>query len=95
MGIELKPDERLAYFILESVKDKEGNYIPCIAVEGRKGYYLTDWAWGKNIDIAEKAALEKNTEMGLTQADVDKIIFGTMKTGKLKLERSNEIDMER
>jgi len=70
--------KRVCFFILETIKDNTG-YIPCMAVEGEKGYYLTDWNWGKDIELAEKCAKKKNRMLELTEADCLKIVGSTMR----------------
>ena len=68
------------YFIQPTVKSNDGQYIPCIAKEGETGYYKTDWKWGKDIDVAEKLAEEKNTAMGISPEESMRIVIGTMRT---------------
>lgn len=70
---------RLAIFIQETVKSTDGQYIPCIAVEGEKGFYKTDWKWGWDKVKAEEWANERNARVGLSPEDVLKIVLGTMK----------------
>ena len=70
-------DSRLAYFIMLTQTNERGEFIPLIAKEGQPGYYLTDWTWGRNQDIAETLCRERNTKMGLSKKDVDQIITST------------------
>lgn len=70
---------KVAYVILQTVVNEKGEYIPCIAKEGERGYYKTDWAWGKDLAIAEQYAVEKNKAMGLSKEDAMKIVLGTMR----------------
>ena len=51
------------YLIQATVKAEDGGYIPCIAEENKAGYWLTDWNWGDNLELAEKCALEKNAKI--------------------------------
>lgn len=37
------PQGRLVVFIMETEKSDDGQYIPCIAEEGTRGYRRTDW----------------------------------------------------
>jgi len=71
-------EQKRVYMILQTVKNKNGEYIPCIAVENEKGYNLTDWAWGKDFQIAENIASEKNQKMGYTEKEVFQVILSTM-----------------
>ena len=71
-------EARTAYMILETVRDKNGEFIVCIAKEGEKGYYRTDWHWGTDLKLAEACAEEKNAMLGLTKEDAINIILSTM-----------------
>lgn len=70
--------ERRVYFINQLVRAEDGGYIPCIAVEGEQGYYRTDWNWGKDLDLAERIATEKNEAMGYDKRTAMLIQLGTM-----------------
>jgi hypothetical protein len=67
------------YFINELKRDKDGGYIPCIAVEGETGFYLTDWNWGDDLELAQKIADEKNQALGFTPKEAFLIVLGTMR----------------
>ena len=71
--------ERRVYFINELVRDADGGYIPCIAVEGEQGYYRTDWNWGSDLALANQIADEKNAAMGFTPREAMLIVIGTMR----------------
>lgn len=66
------------YVILETVRDTDGGYIPCIVKDGETGYYKTDWNWGTDLDIAEELADEKNEAMGFSAEEVDRIVMDSM-----------------
>lgn len=70
---------RFAYFVMETQKTDAGSFIPCIAVEGVPGYCQTDWRWGVDFEIAKKAALQLNTDLHLSDDDVNHIIASSMK----------------
>ncbi len=70
--------QKLAYFVQDTAKDEEGNYIPCVAIEGQKGYNLTDWEWGKDFKLAEKCAKQLNEEMGISDNEAMEIVLSTM-----------------
>lgn len=70
---------RTIYFIQETVKDKDGQYIPCIAVEGETGYHLTDWKWGSNKTVAQSIADDKNAIMGTDVKEAMIIQLSTMR----------------
>jgi hypothetical protein len=36
----------MAYLILDEIRSKDGGYIPYLAWEGEKGYYLTNGNYG-------------------------------------------------
>jgi len=70
-----------AYFIQETVRDENGEYIPCIAVDGESGYYLTDWHWSTDRALAEQCCDEKNEAMGITTHDAMLIVLRSMFSG--------------
>lgn len=69
---------RKVYFIMETERTEAGEFIPCIAVEGEKGFYRTDWAWGKNFDKAQEIADEKNLNLGIDPKEAILIQLSTM-----------------
>lgn len=72
-------EKRTAYMLLETERTAAGEYIPCIAVEGERGYHRTDWTWGKDLKIAQECADKKNAMLGLSKEDALKIVFSTMR----------------
>jgi len=70
---------KTAYFINQTVVNEKGEYIPCIAKEGETGYYKTDWAWGRDLKVAEQIADEKNEGMGLTKKEAMTIVLRSMR----------------
>ena len=70
--------ERMAMFVMKTETTDAGEFIPCIAVEGKKGYYPTNWHWGKDFKVAESLCEKRNENMGYTKEDVLKIIGSTM-----------------
>jgi hypothetical protein len=73
----INEESRRCYFIQETVKDEEGEYIPCVAVEGEKGYYKTDWHWGKDRELAEHCCEVKNAGLGVKKMDAYQIVMST------------------
>ena len=71
-------DRPFAYFIQQTVVDSNGEYIVCVAVEGVKGFWETDWHWGTDLDIAESCATDKNAKLDLTEKDAARIVCSTM-----------------
>ena len=72
---------RSVYFVDVFNKDEQG-FIPCIAVEGEKGYYRTDWHWDCTLEEAEELCKEKNANMGFTDPkEIYMIIASTMSFG--------------
>ena len=67
------------YVILETVRDSDRGYIPCIAVEGEHGYHKTDWNWGSDLDIANKICDEKNEKLGYSPKEAFAIVLNTMR----------------
>ena len=69
---------RSVYFVQQTVRNEQG-WIPCIAVEGEKGYYKTDWTWDCTFEEAEAICKEKNANLGYTdQREIFSIIISTM-----------------
>lgn len=66
------------YFILPTVKDIDGGYIPCIAIEDEPGYYKTNWNWGESLEIAEECARQKNLALGISEKEAFKIVLSSM-----------------
>jgi hypothetical protein len=52
------------YFINELKRAEDGGYIPCIAQEGRTGFWPTDWNWGEDLGFAREIADEMNEKLG-------------------------------
>jgi hypothetical protein len=70
-------DRRFAYTIVVESVDEDGNFIPCIAVENRRGYYpmtgkgpcATPWKWGKDYTKAVETADAMNEKRGLSKLE--------------------------
>lgn len=71
-------EPRKVYFIMETERAEDGGFIPCIAVEGERGFYKTDWNWGDDKEQAQKWADERNEIMGIDRREAAKIQFQTM-----------------
>ena len=72
------PKGRRAFFVMESQTNDDGEYRACIAVEHVRGYFKTDWCWGKNLKVATGIARRRNELIELTPADALKIICFSM-----------------
>jgi hypothetical protein len=70
--------KRTCYFILETVTDTDGGYIPCIAKENEPGYWKTDWNWGTDLEQAREIAREKNAALGISPQDAWTISTSSM-----------------
>jgi len=70
--------KRTAYFILETQRTSDGRLIPLIAIEGERGYHLTDWSWTSDADVARGLAQEKNLMMGISDKEAMRIVGSTM-----------------
>ena len=73
------PKGRRALFILENKTNEQGEYQALIAVENVRGYYKTDWFWGKDFKVAQAIADRRNGLAGLTASDVNLIILSSMR----------------
>lgn len=69
---------RKVYFIMETERTEAGEFIPCIAVEGEKGFYRTDWAWGSDPEVAQEIVDKKNADLGIDSKEAMLIQLGTM-----------------
>ena len=78
--------KRFAYTIVVESTDKDGNYIPCVAIEGERGYRplsgrgrcSAPWTWGKDYNKANEIADDLNKKMGLSKMEALKIVGSTM-----------------
>ena len=70
--------ERIVFFVLESQINDKGEFKALIAVEGKKGYYTTDWFWGTDLATAEAVADARNDRMGISIIEAFKIVAFTM-----------------
>ena len=67
-----------AVIIVDGVKDDGGNVIPCVVIDNEKGYHLTNWSWGKDIEVAKKLADEYNEKLGVSKEDVNRLVLQSM-----------------
>jgi len=74
--------KRWCYYISPTRVNKNGEYQVGIVTEDESGYQLTDWFWGKDFDLANKIADERNLKLGLTQEDCFHIIASSMRISK-------------
>jgi len=72
-------NKRIAFFVLERQRNDKGEFQALIAVEGKKGYYTTDWFWGTDFATAEAVADARNDRMGISIIEAFKIIASTMR----------------
>jgi hypothetical protein len=70
--------KRLAYFVRDIERTKEGAYIMCVAVEGESGFYKLDWAWHCSFTRAKTETALMNKKLGLNEEKVNEIIISTM-----------------
>jgi hypothetical protein len=70
--------KRLAYFVRDIERTKEGAYIMCVAVEGESGFYKLDWAWHCSLTRAKTETALMNKKLGLNEEKVNEIIISTM-----------------
>ena len=69
---------RVAYFVLDTERTKEGAFIACLAVEGEPGYFKLDWGWHCSAARAKAETVLMNDNLGLTEEDANEIIISTM-----------------
>ena len=83
-AVKQQEEERLkgktCYFIMETERDEQGNFIPCIAKEGESGFWRTDWQWGKDKALAQECADDMNEKLGLTKTQAMIIQLRSMRT---------------
>jgi hypothetical protein len=72
-------EKRMVMFVMESQRNKQGEFRALIAVEGESGYYKTDWFWGTDLNDAEQIAKERNKRMNISEEDARKIVLSTMR----------------
>lgn len=86
MAIDLG-NKRVAYFILESQMNGDGEYNVLVAVEGESGYYKTDWFWGRDLKVAEQIVRTKNEALGISVEDAYEIVLSSMRKGAIETPR--------
>lgn len=74
-----RSEPRVAYFVNQAITDEHGEWIVCIAVEGERGYYKTDWHYNCAFQFAEATVAELNARLGVSELDATKIVLGTMR----------------
>ena len=80
----LSEGRRYCFVILPEVRDSRRGFRPCIVFENEPGYYpngggdVEPWYWGKDLAIAEQCARYQNAKLGLSDADVNKIVGSSM-----------------
>lgn len=70
---------RQVFFVMRTEISEDGQYIPCIAVEGETGYYKTNWKWGTDFDQAQEWCDERNQKMGISTMEAARIQVATMR----------------
>lgn len=70
---------RRAYFIHDDIRADDGGYLVCIAEEGVKGYWPTDWNYGKRKQAAQVGIDNLNTQLGISKGDAHKITIDSVK----------------
>jgi hypothetical protein len=69
---------RMAYFVRDTERTKEGAFIVCVAVEDEPGYFKLDWGWHCSSARAKAETVLLNDKLGLTEEEVNEIIISTM-----------------
>ncbi len=71
----------------EASQEKWGGYMPSMVIEGEAGDYpmqggdhkwAVPWIWGKTKDEANKACDAYNKRRGLSEKDVNDIVYSSM-----------------
>jgi hypothetical protein len=83
----LLANKRFALTIVADEQDENGEFIPCVAIEGEKGYRplrgngpcATPWHWGKDYNKAMALCDDYNEKLGLTRVEAWKIVGSTMR----------------
>jgi hypothetical protein len=70
-------NKRIAYFVSAGER-KEGAYVMCLVVEGEPGFYKLDWGWHCSLAKAKAETALMNKNLGLNEADVNRIVISTM-----------------
>ncbi len=84
----IKMNEKMAVIIFDSEKDRHEEYIPCIVKEGKQGYFLTNWRWGKDKDVAQKLADNYNARLGISKEEVKQLTFESMRESVKKMQET-------
>ena len=90
--VEATEAPRIAIFVMETQMNDKGEYIALIAVEGERGFYKTDWYWGKDFNLAQECADERNARLGLSKKEAAMIQGSTMRGMKMPEAEPEEPD---
>lgn len=88
----IKSQKRMVIFVMETQMNDKGEYIALIAVEGERGFYKTDWYWGKDFKVAQAIADERNARLGLSKKESAAIVCSTMRGMKMPEAEPEEPD---
>jgi hypothetical protein len=76
---------RIAYFLLDTVRDESGNYIVLMAEEGRHGYITTGWKYSKDRAVAQKGVDQLNASIDLAPDEIQALIDASLETDDEKV----------
>lgn len=71
-------DNRICYFIDETMCNDEGEWIPAVVEEYQSGYSQTNWTWKCTFEKAKEYIKDMNSKLGLTELDAWKIVASSM-----------------
>jgi len=68
----------MVLFVMQTVTNDKGEYQACLAIEGERGYRLTDWFFGTDYGEAEAECDRRNLVMGYNKQEATNIVLSTM-----------------
>ena len=69
---------RFIYFVMQTQRASDGQYIALTCEENVRGYHLMDWKWGTDFAHAEATAQSMNDRMGISKEEAFKIQMSSM-----------------
>ncbi|KKN89754.1 hypothetical protein LCGC14_0236000 [marine sediment metagenome] len=79
-------DGQYCFYVDETMFVEGKGFRPSIIVKGQQGHFpnvgagVKPWYWGEDIKTARAITAGRNKRLGLSQADVNKLVAESMRT---------------
>jgi hypothetical protein len=78
-GYKIIPEQKMAVIIVDTEKDRHGEYIPCIVKKSERGFFPTSWRWGTDKEKAQKLADDYNAKLGINRTEAMQLTLESMR----------------